>query len=162
MLNKLFTILVFLFFAIPEIISATIPSCELKNQAVEDFIKKKAKELSGEEYCQYRLYSTMDDIDGDDQEDFIMVFTIEGIAGGSNDSVQFLAVWLSKQKSEGPLYLKVGERGERVIEGLTVENKTITLTTKEYQKSDPMCCPTKDGQLTVSLSNEKLVSHEGK
>lgn len=140
------------------LLAAGAPSCELKNDDVEKVIAEKVHELAGEEYCDYRIYDTMDDVDGDAAGDFLVVFTIESLHGGSNDHMQFLAVFLSSAESGGqPLIVQVGEQGERDIEAIEVDRHTIVLKTLEYQKEDAMCCPSKKGEAAYRIVQNKLV-----
>ena len=82
-------------------------------------IEAKVKETAGSEYCQARLYHTIDDLDGDGREDFVLVFSVEAAAGG-NDSVQYLAVFPSATQW-APVIVKVGQRGERYIDNIEVD-----------------------------------------
>src|SRR5262249_52874061 len=110
----------------------------------------------GSEYCQARLYHTLDDLDGDGQEDFVLVFTVEAPAGGNN-SVQYLAVFPSAAQWT-PVVTKVGERGQRYIDQIEVDTGLLVLQTSEYERGDPMCCPSGDGQLTYKLEKGQLVA----
>jgi hypothetical protein len=62
-----------------------VPTCNVRNDLVESVIAAKAKELKGQEYCQFRHYQTLFDIDKDGNDDFIVLFTVEGVGGGSNN-----------------------------------------------------------------------------
>ncbi len=132
------------------------PSCRTADDRVERLIADKAKELGGEEYCQYRLYDALDDVDGDSKDDFIVVFTVEGPNGG-NFHQSFMYVFLSSSKSPQPLLVKVGERGERDPEGVSGEQGKIVLMTREYLAKDPQCCPSGHGKATFALKGGKLV-----
>jgi hypothetical protein len=123
---------------------------------VERLISATAKEEHATEYCQARLYHTIDDLDGDGRDDFIVVFAVEAVMG--NNSMQYLAI-LPSRTNWRPTVLKVGERGQRFIDGVDVEDgHTIVLTTSEYQKGDPMCCPSLDGELRFGLIGSRIVS----
>src|SRR5438445_8753829 len=50
------------------------PSCRTADARVEDLISSTARRLNGHEYCQSRLYRTIDDVDGDRQADVLVVF----------------------------------------------------------------------------------------
>jgi hypothetical protein len=136
-------------------IFADVPNCRLADGSVEKVISDKAVELKGEEYCQFRLYHSLDDVDGDGLEDFIVVFTIEGTDNGTNNHLTFLAFFGTA--SEKPIVNQVGERGERDITGIEVEDRSIILKTLEYKESDPMCCPSKLSSVTFHLAHNKLV-----
>ena len=134
---------------------AATPDCKLADDSVEKLIAAKIKELNASEYCQYRIYNNLDDVDGDGKEDFIVVFTADGIDGGTNDHIQFLALYGTMNAA--PIVIKVGERGERDITAVQVEDKAIVLKTLEYGKDDPLCCPSKASSAKLKLAHGKLV-----
>ena len=137
--------------------TTTVPGCRLNDQAAESVIAEKVRQLDGVEYCQFRKYNTLDDVDGDDAEDFLMLFTVEDKTG--NNSVQFLAFFgTDKSQTPRPIVVKVGERGDQIVTGLRVEKKReVILEVLEYQDKDPMCCPSKKGQVQYLLKNGNLV-----
>jgi len=90
---------------------ASTPSCKTADPRIESLVASYARKTQSDEYCQTRIYHTIDDLDGDGKDDFVLVFSLEVKAG--NDSAQYLAVFLST-KAWTPLVLKVGERGERL------------------------------------------------
>ncbi len=131
------------------------PTCKTADQRVESLIAAHARAFHGVEYCQSRLYHTIDDLDGDGRDDFVLVFELENKDGGNN-SVQYLAVFLSSRAWK-PLVLKVGERGERFIDQVDVEDdRTLVLSTSEYEPGDPMCCPSGDGELRFRIDHGRL------
>lgn len=137
---------------------ATEPTCRTSDRRVENVIAAKAKELGGSEYCQSRLYHTIDDIDGDDKDDFILVFTIEA---GGNNSTQHLAVFPSSANWKA-VVLKVGQGGERFIDDVDVDDDgIIVLTTAEYQEGDPACCPSDEGELRYKFLDGRLIPLPG-
>jgi hypothetical protein len=139
------------------LLAAPPPTCTTADPRVEAVIEARLKETGGSEYCQARLYHTLDDLDGDAREDFVLVFTVEAAAGG-NDSVQYLAVFPSASQWT-PVIVKVGERGERYIDQIEVDTgRLLVLLTSEYVRGDPMCCPSGDGQLTYKLEKGQLVA----
>jgi hypothetical protein len=139
----------------PAILFASeVPDCRLANPAVESVISAKAQQLRGEEYCQFRNYDRLDDVDGDGKEDFIVLFTVEGIGGGGNDHINFMTVFLSNQNE--PLTVQTGRRGERDPVNISVKNGQIILDTVEYTEKDPACCPTGHGKLTYRLHSNHL------
>src|SRR4029453_18860202 len=85
------------------------PSCHTADARVEGLISAKAAELQGQEYCQFRLYHTIDDGDADGQDDFLVVFAVEALGGGGNGFVQYLAVFSSAARWK-PALLNVGEK----------------------------------------------------
>jgi hypothetical protein len=132
------------------------PSCRTGDPRVEAVIAAKVHETGGDEYCQARIYQAFYDVDGDDREDFIVVFTVEAAAGG-NDSVQYMAV-LQSARGWRPSVMLVGRRGVRFIDSVDVEEeRTIVLATSEYAKGDAMCCPSEEGELRYRLVKGQLV-----
>jgi hypothetical protein len=139
---------------------ATEPSCRTADARVEALISSKTAELRGKEYCQFRLYRTIEDVDGDRREDFVVVFAVEGLGGGGNNSVQYLAVFPSTGEWK-PVLTRVGQRGVRAVTDNVVDHDgTIALTTLEQLKGDAMCCPTGKGQLRFRLQGHDLVKSE--
>ena len=145
----------FAFLVVAPLVFADVPNCKLSDERVEKIIIEKAMELKGEEYCQFRLYHDLDDVDGDGKDDFIVVFTVEGTDNGTNNHITFLAFFGTV--SEKPILNQVGERGDRDITGVEVQDRSIILKTLEYRESDPMCCPSKSSSVTYHLSHNKLV-----
>lgn len=123
-----------------------MPSCRLADARVEELIAAKAAELRGTEYCQFRVYDTIDDVDGDGIDDFLALFTVEGLDGGGNDHASFLLL-LPSSAMHGPILVQTGARGVRDPISIQVSRNRITLATREYRPSDPMCCPSGHGLL---------------
>jgi hypothetical protein len=143
---------------VPALIALTIangaPTCKTGDPRIETLIASYARKAQSDEYCQTRLYHTIDDLDGDGRDDFVLVFTLEHKVG--NYSAQYLAVLLST-KNWKPLVLKVGERGERFIDQIDVdEERTLVLSTSEYEEGDAMCCPSGEGALRYRIENGQL------
>lgn len=135
---------------------APVPGCRLADKQVERVIARKAAELHGMEYCQFRVYHTLDDLDGDGLDDFVVLFNVEAMEGG-NDHACFMAVFLSSRKAgEAPIVLRTGGRGEQDPVAVEVKKGRITLDTLEYLPSDPMCCPSGKGKLVYELSGRAL------
>ncbi len=121
-----------------------MPTCRLADAHTEDLVAAKAVELKGTEYCQFRVYDTLDDIDGDGHDDFVVLFTVEGIDGGGNDHQDFMLVLLSSAPDR-PTLLKTGERGVRDPVSIEVRQRRIILGTRVYRPRDAMCCPSGRG-----------------
>jgi hypothetical protein len=139
--------------------AAAEPTCQTADRRVESVIASKAKELAGYEYCQSRLYHTIDDIDGDDKDDFILVFAIEAADG--DDSTQYLAVFASRRNWK-PVLLKVGRSGERLVDAVDVEEgRIIVLMTSEYEEGDPICCPSGEGELRYRFVQGRIIPVPG-
>src|SRR5262245_47710284 len=101
----------------------SVPTCTSASAELESLIKRKATELDGQEYCQFRMYDALSDLDGDAHPDFVVVFTIEGPTRG-NRAVQFLAVFGSRPGST-PMVSEVGRSGYRVVTSLAVSPPDI-------------------------------------
>jgi hypothetical protein len=132
-----------------------VPTCNLRNELVESIIAAKAKELNGQEYCQFRHYQTLFDIDKDGTDDFIVLFTVEGIGGGGNNHYDFMTVFLSGRGWQ-PITIRTGGRGERDPTGVDFKDGKINLDTLVYLPSDPLCCPSGKGTLTYELRGDHL------
>jgi hypothetical protein len=134
----------------------TAPTCTTSDRRVEELISTKMRELGGIEYCQYRMYESMADIDGDSVADFLVVFTVEAPAGGNN-STQFLAAFASGS-NWAPSVVQVAQRGQRIVEGVKADGRTIVLQTLEYGKGDAMCCPSIESEARFQIQGGKIVA----
>ncbi len=136
--------------------SGGAPSCITADERVERVIAAKVRELQGSEYCQFRIYQTLSDVDGDKTEDFLVVFSVEGIGGGGNSVRQFLAVFASSREWQ-PAIAEVGRRGERVVRSVSLgPGRAIVLETLEYGPSDAMCCPSRKGTLRLAYKDGRI------
>ena len=132
------------------------PTCRTDSHRVEDVVASKVRELKGNELCQFRLYDHLHGIDGDHRDDFLMVFSVEAINGSANATKQFLVAFASSSDWQ-PRVVEVGRRGVRVVLKLDVEDRTVVLTTAEWD-GDAMCCPSGSGRLAFRLEKGKLVA----
>jgi hypothetical protein len=133
--------------------AAAPPSCASADDRVEAVVESKTKELGGSEYCQYRIYEALSDVDGDGKPDFLVVFTVEASEG--NTHTQFLAV-LPSASAWRPVLAQVGARGDRNVTKIDVADGKITLHTAVYGKDDPMCCPSQEGTTVLVLRGGRL------
>ena len=131
------------------------PSCRTATPEVERLIAEKARALAMTEYCQFRRYDALDDVDGDGKDDFLVLFTVEGPSGG-NDHVSFLAAFLSTRPGR-PILVETGRRGERDPVSIEARRGEVALETREYLPSDPMCCPSGKGRVVFRLSGGRLL-----
>jgi hypothetical protein len=130
--------------------------CRLANQSVEAAIARKVSSLKAIEYCQFRHYDALDDLDGDGHNDLIVLFNAEP-ASGQNNHTDFMAVFLSSDPPGAePLIVRTGGRGERDPIAIAVRGHQITLETEEYLPKDPMCCPSGHGTLVFELAGHTL------
>jgi len=133
------------------------PTCRTASPRVENVIASKVRELKGDELCQFRIYDHIHDIDGDQRDDFLMVFSVEGINGNANAVRQFLVAFPSATNWQ-PSLVEAGRRGVREVLKLDVDGRGVVLTTAERKDGDPMCCLTGSGRLVFRLERGQLVS----
>ena len=137
---------------------AAAPDCRLADARVERYVAAVAKSREGHEYCQFRRYDRLGDLDGDGAEDLVMTFTIEGVEGSNNGTEAYLVAFLSSAKSaDAAPRLLIGERGGRMPDGVSVQGREIVVATVEYADGDPMCCPGKRGQARFVLRGGRLI-----
>jgi hypothetical protein len=137
---------------------AQIPTCRTASARVEHVVEAKARELKGVELCQFRLYEHTHDLDHDGQDDFLMVFSVEGINGSANVARQFLVAFPSAD-SWRPSVVEVGRRGVReVLKVDVVEGRYVVLATAERNEGDALCCLSGSGRLVFRLERGKLVA----
>jgi hypothetical protein len=131
------------------------PACTTASAPVENTISATVRDLDGTEYCKFRRYENLYDLDGDGVNDFIVLFYVEAPGGGGNNVLCFMAVFLSR-KEWNPVVVQTGERGVRYTTAIEVEGHTIVLETMEYQAGDALCCPSGKGQLRYEVENGVL------
>ena len=132
-----------------------VPTSNLRDQLVESTTAAKVKELNGQEYCLFRHYNTLFDIDKDGNDDFIVLFTVEGIGGGGNNHRDFMSVFLSR-RGRRSITTRTGGRGERDPVHVDFRDGKIILDTLVYCPSDALCCPSGRGTLTYELRHDNL------
>jgi hypothetical protein len=131
------------------------PTCNLRNDSVESVIAAKAKALNGKEYCQFRHYQMLFDVDRDGTDDFIVLFTVEDVGGGGNNHHNFMAIFLSKRGWK-PIITRTGGRGERDPIAVDFRDGKIILYTLVYLPSDALCCPSGKGTLIFEVRGDNL------
>ena len=141
--------------AVLVLMAAAAPTCKTADARVEDAIAGKSRELNGQEYCQFRIYETLSDLDGDGIDDFVVVFTVEGAGGGGNNSTQYLLV-LASRSGWQPVEARVGARGERTVESVEVSKGTLRLHVLKYGRGDAMCCPSRPASVRYRLAGRTL------
>ena len=109
---------------------------------------------AGDEYKDAREVAT-GDLNGDGADDAAVVFTIEYSA--QNNSTQFLSAFLRQR--DGVLKFSgttpVGGTGN-AIDGVSIEDGAIRLTTLTLGPDDADCCPSVVGKVEYLLHNGKL------
>ena len=61
-------------------VASGAPTCKTADPRIETLIASYARKTKSDEYCQARLYHTIDDLDGDGKDDFVLVFTLEPVS----------------------------------------------------------------------------------
>jgi hypothetical protein len=137
--------------------SAAEQPCRRAEARIEQAIAAKAAALNGSEYCDFRLYSTLD-LDGDGKDDAVVVFNVEGIGGGGNNVVSYLFVYLSSAPAgSAPFEAQVGARGKYLPASLhSGPNRQLVIETEKWRDRDAMCCPSGKGRLVYAIVGGKL------
>ena len=126
---------------------------------IDNFIARQAKREQGEEYREARKVLTSD-LTRDGEPETVMLYTIEG-QGGSNQYIQYLAVFVRRKGTLAPLtHVEVGGKSARAVELTTVNSNSILLDTSNYGPKDASCCPSVKGTTRYVLSGGTL--HEQK
>lgn len=146
-------------------LKANEQECRKIPDQIEKAIKEHMKKIKGAEYCEFRSI-VEGDIDGNGTMDLIIEYNIEGacydvldVQPGScgNKHTTFLTVFLKHHNGLTQITpIKVGGRGERSISDLKIVNGHIEANTLEYNETDAMCCPSKEGSTVFSLINGEL------
>lgn len=122
---------------------------------INSFITQQAKRERATEYEDARSI-VKGDLNADSVEDAVVLYTLEG-QGGSNQYLQYLAVFINRQ--EKLVYIThqlVGGKNRRSIESVSIKDGKINLQTLEYLPTDASCCPSKKGQMRFILSAGRL------
>jgi hypothetical protein len=97
------------------------------------------------------------DLDRDGQEDFALIYTLEG-ENHSDSYRQYLLV--SSSRRSGVLYEKeVGGKSVRAVTGLKLREGKIELACLEYAPSDAACCPIFPSGHFYRFDRERLVEY---
>lgn len=152
--NIILSSLLFVF----EIISAaplTPAQSESDKVTINRFISQQAKRERATEYEEARSI-VKGDLNADSAEDAVVLYTIEG-QGGSNQYIQYLAVFINrKEKLVYATHQIVGGKNRRSIDSVSIKDGKINLQTLEYLSTDPSCCPSKKGQMKFIFSGGRL------
>lgn len=140
-------------FALSSIV--TDQPCRLANALVEQAIAAKAVAMKGTEHCDYRLYESLSDLDGDGRDDFALTFNVEG---PGNDVHSYLLVCLSSAPAgSAPLEAEVGSRGHYLPAALQAGSKhELVVVTENWRQNDAMCCPSAKAKIVFDVSSGKL------
>ena len=122
---------------------------------IRSFIAQHAKRERATEYEEARSI-VRGDLNTDSAEDAVVLYTLEG-QGGSNQYVQYLAVFLNRKgKLVYATHQVVGGKNRKSIESVSIKDGKINLQTLEYLPTDASCCPSKKGQMRFILSGGRL------
>ena len=121
-----------------------------QEEAISTFIEKEEKRLGGEENKNARSFWVESDT-GRDEGRIAVLYTIEGVRGGT-DWLQYLVVFVSSGQGILPENaVRVGGKGIRSIEGIeSFRAGVVSLLTRNYNKSDALCCPSVPGVLKLA------------
>lgn len=124
-------------------------------ETITKFIASQAARERGEEYPDARKI-VEGDLNRDGTSDVVALYTIEG-QNGTNNHVQYLAAFLrTKGQLVATAHASVGGKNYRDVELESIKDGTIQLTTLNYARNDPACCPSKKGSTKYVLANGKL------
>jgi len=141
------------------ILSLTSPMviAQTADKAVIDkFIAAQAKREGGEEPDDVR--ETIEgDLNHDGTADVAVLYTIEG-QGGSNNYVQYLAVFVRKKTGlVFPARTPAGGKNRRSIDLTSIKDNVMYFDTTGYADGDGSCCPSIKGKTSFKLTGRKLV-----
>ena len=123
---------------------------------IDKFIAAQAKREGGEEPDDVR--ETIEgDLNHDGTADVAVLYTIEG-QGGSNNYIQYLAVFV--RKKTGLVFAArtaAGGKNRRSIDLTSIKDNVMYFDTTGYTDRDPSCCPSIKGKTSFTLTGRKLV-----
>jgi hypothetical protein len=105
-------------------------------RAIESFIARQARRERGEEYQEARKILE-GDLEHDGAPETVVLYTIES-QGGSNNYVQYIAVFVRRNGTLKPLtHAEVGGKSKRSVELASVAGQVINLDCKEPARRLP-------------------------
>lgn len=138
------------------ITSLTVPAQSDDKTVVDKYIASQAKRERGAEPDDVRK-TIEGDLNYDGSADVAVLYTIEG-QGGSNNYIQYLAVFV--RKKTGLLFAArapVGGKNHRSIDLSSIKNNVMYFDTTDYAAQDGSCCPSIKGTTTFTLTGRKLI-----
>ena len=123
---------------------------------IDKFIAAQAKRERGEEPDGIRK-TIEGDLNHDGAADVAVLYTIEG-QGGSNNYIQYLAVFV--RKKTGLVFAArtpAGGKNRRSIDLTSIKDNVMYFDTTGYTDRDPSCCPSIKGKTSFTLTGRKLV-----
>lgn len=139
-------------------LEAAAPTCQLKDERVERAIASVAEELQGSEYCQFRHYLALEDIDSDGKRDFLVTFNVEGTGEGSgNDVVAYLMAFMTSRTGKAPMRLEIGARGTRLPNAVWFDGRDVLVGFVRWLDSDARCCPSSNEKRRYVITRDTIV-----
>jgi hypothetical protein len=138
------------------IASLTVPAQSDNQTVVDKYIASQAKREGGGEPDDVRK-TIAGDLNHDGTADVAVLYTIEG-QGGSNDYIQYLAVFV--RKKTGLVFAAstpVGGKNRRFIEITSIKDNVMYFDITDYAAQDGSCCPSIKGTTTFMLAGRKLI-----
>jgi hypothetical protein len=121
------------------------------------WIASHARRLNGEAPREQRT-SCEGDLNGDGHADVVVVYRVER-TGGADDWQQFATVLTgSMAQFAATTPVKVGAKGERIVEACSVAAGVLALAGKEWAPADAACCPSRAGERRFTLAKGALVA----
>ena len=128
---------------------------------IDKYIAAQAKRARGEEPDDIRK-TIEGDLNRDGVSDVAVLYTIEG-QGGSNNYIQYLAVFLRKNgKLVFAARQAVGGKNRREMEITSIKDNAMLFDSTAYGPRDPSCCPTIKGHTRFVLTGNRLIEKPGK
>jgi len=128
---------------------------------IDKYIANQAKRERGEEPDDIRK-TIEGDLNHDGVSDVAVLYTIEG-QGGSNNYIQYLAVFVRKNNTlVFAARAAVGGKNHRDMEITSIQNNAMLFNTTSYGPRDPSCCPTIKGSTRYLLAGNKLIEKRQK
>lgn len=158
-MKKFTTIALFILILTATSLTATAQSDDAA--VIDKYIAGQAKRERGEEPDGIRK-TIEGDLNHDGAADVAVLYTIEG-QGGSNNYIQYLAVFV--RKKTGLVFAartSVGGKNRRGIELTSIKGNAMYFDTTGYADRDPSCCPSIKGTTTFTLLGNKLVEKRNK
>jgi len=121
--------------------------------AVDRHIEQQATSWGGAEARKLRQFGEAD-LDRDGKPEIAVLY---GLSCG-NDTVMFLAVFDKMYMGSWQLVNQVylGGRGLRHIDEFVVEPEAIRIHAREFQGAEPMCAPSREVVITVTVTHGLL------
>ena len=138
------------------IASLTVPAQSDDKTVVDKYIASQAKRERGAEPDDVRK-TIEGDLNHDGSPDVAVLYTIEG-QGGSNNYIQYLAVFV--RKKTGLVFAartSVGGKNRRGIDLTSTKDNVMYFDTMDYATGDGSCCPSIKGTTTFTLTGGKLI-----